>query len=73
MTRTLFVVGQYLMIIFAFKQMKRDPKRMMSQLQNAIDPGMLQQMGGMGNLMNMVGQMQNGEGGEGMGQMMEQV
>jgi len=40
---------------------------------------MLQQMGGMGNLMNMVGQMSgqmgNGEGGGegGMGQMMEQV
>ena len=34
--------------------MKRDPKKMMSQLQNAIDPGMLQQMGGMGNIMDMV-------------------
>lgn len=33
--------------------MKRDPKKLMSQLQGAIDPGMLQQMGGMGNLMNM--------------------
>lgn len=52
--------------------MKRDPKKMMSQLQNAIDPGMLQQMGGMGNIMNMVQQMQNGEMGD-MGGMMEQM
>lgn len=56
--------------------MKRDPKRMMSQLQNSIDPGMLKQMGGMGNIMNMVQQMTQG-GGEGMGgemgAMMEQM
>ena len=39
---------------------------MMSQLQNSIDPGMLKQMGGMGNIMNMVQQMTQG-GGEGMG------
>lgn len=53
--------------------MKRDPKRLMSQLQNSIDPGVLQQMGGMGNLMNMVQQMQNGDMGGEMGAMMEQM
>lgn len=52
--------------------MKRDPKKMMSQLQNAIDPGMLQQMGGMGGIMDMVKQMQSGEMGD-MGGMMEQM
>jgi len=50
--------------------MKRDPKRLMSQLQNSIDPGMLKQMGGMGNIMNMVQSMTNGDMGD-MGGMME--
>ena len=44
--------------------MKRDPKKLMNQLQNSIDPGMLKQMGGMGNIMNMVNQMQNGDMGD---------
>lgn len=44
---------------------------MMKQLSQAIDPAMLKQVGGMGNLMNMVKQMQEGGGLEGMQQMME--
>ena len=39
---------------------------MMKQLQQAIDPAMLKQVGGMGNLMNMVKQMSDGGGMEGM-------
>jgi len=35
-------------------QMKKNPQKMMQNLQKAIDPNMLKQMGGMGNLMNMV-------------------
>jgi signal recognition particle subunit SRP54 len=43
---------------------------MMKSLQQAIDPAMLKQVGGMGNLMNMVKQMQEGGGLEGMNEMM---
>ena len=32
----------------------KNPSQMQNQLAKAIDPRMLQQMGGMGNLMNMV-------------------
>ena len=46
--------------------MKRNPQQMMKQLQGAIDPAMLKQVGGMGNLMNMVKSMQDGGGMEGM-------
>jgi len=38
----------------------------MKKMQNFMDPRMLQQLGGMGNVMNMVKQMQAGGGG-GMG------
>lgn len=42
-------------------QLKRNPKAVMNQLQGALDPAMLKQMGGMGNIMNMVQEMsQNG-------------
>mmetsp|Transcript_45491 Transcript_45491/g.61719 ORF Transcript_45491/g.61719 Transcript_45491/m.61719 type:complete len:148 (+) Transcript_45491:1022-1465(+) len=37
--------------------LKRNPKAVMNQLQGALDPGMLKQMGGMGNIMNMVQEM----------------
>lgn len=48
------------------KQFKRNPKQAMSQLQNALDPQMLKQMGGMGNIMEMVKGLQGGgEGGMG--------
>jgi len=50
--------------------MKRNPQQMMKQLQSAIDPAMLKQVGGMGNLMNMVKQMQEGGGMDGMQEMM---
>jgi signal recognition particle subunit SRP54 len=39
------------------KQMMRNPNAVMSQLSKAMDPRMLQQMGGAGNLMNMMKQM----------------
>jgi hypothetical protein len=34
--------------------MMKNPSQIQSQLAKAMDPRMLQQMGGMGNLMNMV-------------------
>lgn len=36
--------------------MKKNPQAMMQKLQGALDPGIVKQMGGMGNLMNMVQQ-----------------
>lgn len=43
---------------------KKNPQKAMQQLQSAIDPGMLQQMGGMGNVMDMMkGMMAPQEGG----------
>ena len=37
--------------------MQRNPKQFMQQMQQAIDPRLLQQLGGMGNLMDMMKQM----------------
>ncbi len=55
-------------------KMKRNPKQMMQQLQGALDPGIVKQMGGMGNLMNMVKQFQEGGGGgAGMQDMMQNM
>ena len=34
--------------------LKKNPQAMMQKLQSALDPSMVRQMGGMGNLMNMV-------------------
>ena len=50
------------------KQMNRNPNQVMQQLHKAMDPRMLQQMGGAGNLMNMMKEMSKleGEGGKGM-------
>lgn len=39
------------------KQMQRNPNQCMSQIQKAMDPRMLQQMGGSQNVMNMMKQM----------------
>ena len=39
------------------KMMKRNPKNVMEQLSKAMDPRMLQQMGGAGNVMNMMQEM----------------
>jgi len=50
--------------------MKKNPQLAMQQMQKAMDPGMLKQMGGMGNIMNMVKQM---GGMEGMQEMMQQM
>jgi len=49
---------------------KRNPKAMMGQLQNALDPAMLKQMGGMGNIMNMVQEMSKNGGMQDMMQKM---
>lgn len=58
-------------------QIKRNPQQAMKQLQSAIDPGMLKQLGGMGNIMEMVKGLSGGAGGEGgmggMGEMMQQM
>lgn len=42
--------------------LKRNPQGMMQQMGKALDPKMLKQMGGMGNIMNMVKDMGNMEG-----------
>eukprot|EP00622_Pseudochattonella_farcimen_P007631 FR743658.1.p1 GENE.FR743658.1~~FR743658.1.p1 ORF type:complete len:148 (+),score=34.71 FR743658.1:66-446(+) len=49
------------------KQMQRNPSQCMSQIQKALDPRMLQQMGGSANIMNMMKEMSKmeGEGGGG--------
>lgn len=39
------------------KQMARNPQNVMQQLHKAIDPRMLQQMGGAANVMNMMKEM----------------
>jgi signal recognition particle subunit SRP54 len=51
-------------------QMKKNPQAMMQNMGKAFDPKMLQQMGGMGNIMNMVKEMGNMEG---MQEMMQQM
>ena len=50
--------------------MKKNPNAMMQKLQSALDPKIVQQMGGMGNLMNMAQQFAGGQGG-GMADMMK--
>lgn len=37
--------------------MQRNPKQFMQQMQEAIDPRLMQQLGGVGNLMEMMKQM----------------
>jgi len=49
--------------------MTRHPGQMMKKMQNVVDPKMLQQMGGMGNIMNMMKEMGKMEG---LGDMMKQ-
>ena len=51
-------------------KMARNPQQMMKQMSNLVDPRMLQQMGGMGNLMNMMKEM---GGMEGLGDMMKMM
>jgi signal recognition particle subunit SRP54 len=49
------------------KQMGRNPKQAMTNLNKAIDPRMLQQMGGAENVMKMMQSMGGAGGGEGGG------
>ena len=49
--------------------MTRHPGQMMKKMQNVVDPKMLQQLGGMGNIMNMMKEMGKMEG---LGDMMKQ-
>ncbi len=49
------------------KNLQRNPQAMMQQLAKTIDPRMINQMGGMNNLMNMMKQMGGGMGLPGMG------
>jgi signal recognition particle subunit SRP54 len=50
------------------KQMKRDPKAVMAQLQKSMDPRILSQLGGAGNMMELMKSMGGGGGpGGGMG------
>lgn len=39
--------------------LKRNPNQIMNKLQSAIDPKMMSQLGGAGNLMNMMKEMSN--------------
>ena len=48
------------------KQMQRNPNQVMQQLHKAMDPRMLQQMGGAQNLMSMMQEMSKLEGEGGM-------
>jgi len=50
--------------------MKRNPNQVMSQLQQSMDPNMLAQMGGAGNMMKMMESMGGGGGMGGLGDMM---
>jgi len=50
-------------------KMARNPIQMMRQVQNMVDPRILKQMGGAGNLMNMVKEMGKADGMGGMGGM----
>mmetsp|Transcript_170510 Transcript_170510/g.546896 ORF Transcript_170510/g.546896 Transcript_170510/m.546896 type:complete len:541 (-) Transcript_170510:110-1732(-) len=55
-------------------QLQRNPGQVMQKMQSAMDPRMLQQMGGAGNMMKMMkefGKMDGGAGGGGMAGMME--
>lgn len=45
--------------------MQRNPKQMMQAMSQAIDPRLMQQLGGVGNLMNMMKEMGNLEGAQG--------
>ena len=47
--------------------LKRNPKQFAQQMSQAIDPRLLQQLGGMGNLMDMMKQMGEIESKEGAG------
>ena len=49
--------------------MSRNPGQMMKKMQNVVDPKMLQQLGGMGNIMNMMKEMGKMEG---LGDMLKQ-
>ena len=51
------------------RNMARNPNAMMQQLSRCMDPRMLAQMGGAGNMMNMMKQMGNMDMGEIMKQM----
>ncbi|KAK2196779.1 bifunctional Signal recognition particle [Babesia duncani] len=51
------------------QNMMRNPQQMLSRMQNAIDPRLLNQMGGAGNLLRMMKDFQ----GEGMGNMFRQM
>lgn len=50
------------------EQMKRNPQAALKNIQKNMSPEMMQQMGGMGNIMNMARQMQANSGGGGGGQ-----
>ena len=50
-------------------KMQRDPRAVMAQLEKSMDPRMLAQMGGAGNLMELM----KGMGGDQMAQLMKQA
>jgi hypothetical protein len=43
-------------------QLQRNPGQVMAKMKNALDPKMMQQLGGMGNIMNMMKEMGKMEG-----------
>lgn len=45
---------------------QRNPKQMMGKMKNALDPKMLSQLGGMGNIMSMMKEMGKMDGMEGL-------
>ncbi|EPT25956.1 signal recognition particle SRP54 protein [Toxoplasma gondii ME49] len=57
----------------ALQNMMRNPQQMMSKVQNMLDPRILKQMGGAGNMVNLLRELQSNEGMEGMQEMMKQM
>merc|ERR1719446_755013 len=56
----------------AMNQMMRNPKQMMQKLQQTMDPKMLSKLGGAGNMMEMMKQMSDADGGQ-MADMMKKM
>ena len=54
-------------------KMQRDPKAVMAQLSKSMDPKMLAQMGGAGNLMELMKGMGGGGAGNPMAELMKQM
>ncbi|PHJ24052.1 signal recognition particle protein srp54 [Cystoisospora suis] len=55
------------------QNLMRNPQQMMSKVQNMMDPRILRQLGGAGNMVNLIKELQSKEGMENMQEMMRQM